>query len=110
MVLIHYLAGDKSMIKKRYMHLDEEILTENPNICAYMAPSLDARQDIVVREVPKLGKEAAVKAIKEWGQSKTKITHLIFCTTRMCRGSFPRTLKKVSFKLSLLLVRTNFFM
>ncbi|XP_078155855.1 chalcone synthase 2-like [Carex rostrata] len=72
---------DKSMIKKRYMHLTEEILNENPNICAYMAPSLDARQDIVVREVPRLGKEAAVKAIKEWGQSKSKITHLIFCTT-----------------------------
>ncbi|KAJ1693837.1 hypothetical protein LUZ63_010535 [Rhynchospora breviuscula] len=72
---------DKSIIKKRYMHLTEEILDENPNICAYMAPSLDARQDIVVREVPKLGKEAAAKAIKEWGQPKSKITHLIFCTT-----------------------------
>ncbi|KAL9327853.1 hypothetical protein ACSQ67_002856 [Phaseolus vulgaris] len=72
---------DKSMIKKRYMHLNEEILKENPNMCAYMAPSLDARQDIVVVEVPKLGKEAAVKAIKEWGQPKSKITHLIFCTT-----------------------------
>ncbi|KAK0590292.1 hypothetical protein LWI29_025047 [Acer saccharum] len=72
---------DKSMINKRYMHLTEEILTENPNMCAYMAPSLDARQDIVVVEVPKLGKEAAQKAIKEWGQSKSKITHLVFCTT-----------------------------
>ncbi|XP_078166119.1 chalcone synthase-like [Carex rostrata] len=72
---------DKSMIKKRYMHLTEEILAENPSITAYMEPSLDARQDIVVVEVPKLGKEAAVKAIKEWGQPKSKITHLIFCTT-----------------------------
>ncbi|KAJ4773137.1 Chalcone synthase [Rhynchospora pubera] len=72
---------DKSMIKKRYMHLTEEILTEHPEMCAYMAPSLDARQDIVVVEVPRLGKEAAVKAIKEWGQPKSKITHLIFCTT-----------------------------
>nr|BAM28982.1 chalcone synthase C [Lilium hybrid division I] len=72
---------DKSMIRKRYMHLNEEILTENPNMCAYMAPSLDARQDMVVVEVPKLGKEAAVKAIKEWGQPKSKITHLVFCTT-----------------------------
>lgn len=69
------------MIKKRYMHLSEEILRENPNICAYMAPSLDARQDMVVVEVPKLGKEAAAKAIKEWGQPKSKVTHLIFCTT-----------------------------
>nr|ADF57184.1 chalcone synthase [Siraitia grosvenorii] len=72
---------DKSMIRKRFMYLTEEILTENPNMCAYMAPSLDARQDIVVVEVPKLGKEAAAKAIKEWGQPKSKITHLVFCTT-----------------------------
>nr|CDU43984.1 chalcone synthase [Biscutella laevigata]CDU46352.1 chalcone synthase [Stanleya pinnata] len=72
---------DKSMIRKRHMYLTEEFLKENPNMCAYMAPSLDARQDIVVVEVPKLGKEAAVKAIKEWGQPKSKITHLVFCTT-----------------------------
>ncbi|XP_076910919.1 chalcone synthase E isoform X2 [Bidens hawaiensis] len=69
------------MIRKRYMYLTEEILKEKPNICAYMAPSLDDRQDIVVVEVPKLGKEAATRAIKEWGQPKSKITHLIFCTT-----------------------------
>ncbi|MBA0614403.1 hypothetical protein Godav_014703 [Gossypium davidsonii] len=72
---------DKSMIKKRHMYLTEEILKENPNMCAYMASSLDARQDIVVVEVPKLGKEAATKAIKEWGHPKSKITHLVFCTT-----------------------------
>ncbi|KAI7728764.1 hypothetical protein M8C21_028693 [Ambrosia artemisiifolia] len=72
---------DKSMIRKRYMHLTEEYLKENPNLCEYMAPSLDARQDVVVVEVPKLGKEAAVKAIKEWGKPKSQITHLIFCTT-----------------------------
>ncbi|GMJ04777.1 TRANSPARENT TESTA 4, CHALCONE SYNTHASE [Hibiscus trionum] len=72
---------EKSMIKKRYMYLTEEILKENPNMCAYMAPSLDSRQDMVVVEVPKLGKEAAVRAIKEWGQPKSKITHLVFCTT-----------------------------
>ncbi|XP_047315670.1 chalcone synthase 2-like [Impatiens glandulifera] len=72
---------EKSMIKKRYMYLTEEILKENPSVCAYEAPSLDARQDMVVVEVPRLGKEAAVKAIKEWGQPKSKITHLVFCTT-----------------------------
>ncbi|XP_044484360.1 chalcone synthase 1-like [Mangifera indica] len=72
---------DNSMIKKRYLYLTEEILKENPTMCEYMAPSLDARQDIVVVEVPKLGKEAATKAIKEWGQPKSKITHLVFCTT-----------------------------
>ncbi|KVI02820.1 chalcone synthase 3 [Cynara cardunculus var. scolymus] len=72
---------DKSMIRKRYMHITEEFLKENPNMCEYEAPSLDARQDLVVVEVPKLGKEAAVKAIKEWGLPKSKITHLVFCTT-----------------------------
>ncbi|KAI5081060.1 hypothetical protein GOP47_0004243 [Adiantum capillus-veneris] len=72
---------DKSGIKKRYMHLNEEILKANPNMCAYWEKSLDVRQDMVVVEVPKLGKEAATKAIKEWGQPKSKITHLIFCTT-----------------------------
>ncbi|KAK2984512.1 hypothetical protein RJ640_016898 [Escallonia rubra] len=50
-------------------------------MCAYMAPYLDARQDMVVVEIPKLGKEAAAKAIKEWGQPKSKITHLVFYTT-----------------------------
>nr|Q9LKP7.1 RecName: Full=Chalcone synthase; AltName: Full=Naringenin-chalcone synthase [Dianthus monspessulanus]AAF81743.1 chalcone synthase [Dianthus monspessulanus] len=72
---------DKSMIKKRYMYLTEEILKENPNLCEYMGSSLDTRQDMVVSEVPRLGKEAAVKAIKEWGQPKSKITHVIMCTT-----------------------------
>nr|XP_043634288.1 chalcone synthase 2-like [Erigeron canadensis] len=72
---------DKSMIKTRYMYLTEEILKEKPNICAYMAPSLNERQDIALVEVPKLGEEAATKAIKEWGQPKSKITHLVFSTS-----------------------------
>ncbi|KAG6478094.1 chalcone synthase 2-like [Zingiber officinale] len=72
---------EKTMIRKRYTHLTEEMLLENPNMCAYMEPSLDERQDIVAVEVPKLGKEAAAKAIEEWGQPKFKITHLVFCTT-----------------------------
>ncbi|XP_024030364.1 chalcone synthase, partial [Morus notabilis] len=54
---------EKAMIRKRHMYLTEEILNENPKMCEYMAPSLDARQDIVVVEIPKLGKEAAVKAL-----------------------------------------------
>ncbi|VFQ72705.1 unnamed protein product [Cuscuta campestris] len=72
---------EKSMINKRYLYLTEELLKDKPNMCEYMAPSLDARQDIVVVEVPKLGKEAAQKALMEWGQPKSKITHLVFCTT-----------------------------
>nr|GMD49708.1 chalcone synthase-A [Ipomoea batatas] len=40
-----------------------------------------AMQDILVSEVPKQGKEAAMKAIKEWGRPISEITHLVFCTT-----------------------------
>jgi chalcone synthase len=69
------------MIKKRYIHLTEEILKENPNISTYEDPSLDARQDMLIKEVPKLGEKAASKAIKEWGRPKSEITHLIFCST-----------------------------
>ena len=74
-------SGHKSMIRKRYIHLTEEFLKENPDICDNTAPSLDVRQNLLVVEVPKLGNEAATKAIKEWGQPKSNITHLIFCTT-----------------------------
>ncbi|XP_072069870.1 stilbene synthase 3-like [Arachis hypogaea] len=72
---------ERTMIKTRHMYLTEEILRENPNMCAYKALSLDAREDMMIREVPRVGKEAATKAIKEWGQPMSKITHLIFCTT-----------------------------
>ncbi|KAF5203108.1 Chalcone synthase [Thalictrum thalictroides] len=71
----------RSMIKTRYFHITEDLLKLNPNLGAYKAPSLNARQDILVEEIPKLGKEAALKAIQEWGQPKSKITHLIFCST-----------------------------
>ncbi|KAK5832283.1 hypothetical protein PVK06_016084 [Gossypium arboreum] len=72
---------EKSAIKKRYMHLSEALLKENPCLTIYKAPSFDVRQEILVKEVPKLGMEAALKAIKEWGQPISKITHLIFCTS-----------------------------
>ncbi|XP_027942118.1 chalcone synthase 2-like [Vigna unguiculata] len=72
---------EKSMIEKRHIYLTEKMLKENPNISTYEEPSLDARQDILVEEVPKLGEKAAFKALKEWGRAKSDITHLIFCST-----------------------------
>uniref|UniRef100_A0A803M5T1 Chalcone synthase n=1 Tax=Chenopodium quinoa TaxID=63459 RepID=A0A803M5T1_CHEQI len=56
------------MIKKRYMHISEEILKEDPQMCDYNASSLNAREAIQATVLTKLGKEAAVKAIEEWGQ------------------------------------------
>ena len=61
--------------------LTKKMLEEHPNIGVYMAPSLNIRQEIIIVEVPKLGKEVALKALKDWGQPKSKITHLVFCTT-----------------------------
>lgn len=63
------------------MHLTEDIIKENPNLATLYAPSFNTRQEILVTEVPKLGKEAALKAIEEWGQPVSAITHLIFCTS-----------------------------
>ncbi|RYR12500.1 hypothetical protein Ahy_B04g070027 isoform A [Arachis hypogaea] len=54
---------ERTMIKNRHMYLTEEILKENPNMCAYKAPSLDAREDMMIREVPRVGKEAATKGL-----------------------------------------------
>jgi chalcone synthase len=56
---------------------DGEIL-KYLNISDHSTPSLDARWEIISEEVPKLAKEAAMAAIKEWGQPVSKITHLIF--------------------------------
>ncbi|XP_028803996.1 chalcone synthase-like [Neltuma alba] len=72
---------EKSMIKKRYAYLTEEMLKQNPNLRSANEPSLDTRQDMVIMEIPKLGEKAASNAIKEWGRPKSEITHLIFCST-----------------------------
>lgn len=72
---------EKSQIKKRYTLLDEETLLKHPHMLVHNAPSLDARHEIALPELPKLGMEAATKAIKEWGQPVSKITHLVFSTS-----------------------------
>ncbi|KAF6147934.1 hypothetical protein GIB67_038077 [Kingdonia uniflora] len=88
---------ENSMIKKRYMHIDEKILKENPNMCEYMAPSLDVRQDMVVVEIPRLGKESATKAIKNGGNPNRRSPTSYFVRRRalICPGrttSLPSSL------------------
>ncbi|KAI4351173.1 hypothetical protein L6164_005553 [Bauhinia variegata] len=56
------------------------MLKENPKMSTQAEPSLNARHDMLIKEVPKLGEKAASKAIKEWGRPKSDITHLIFCS------------------------------
>ncbi|KAG6754489.1 hypothetical protein POTOM_042528 [Populus tomentosa] len=56
--------------------------TAVPVNCFYQADYPDYFfRDIVLAEVPKLGKETALKPIQEWGHPMSKITHLVFCTT-----------------------------
>lgn len=69
------------MIKKRHLHVTEEMLKGNPNMSDYNDSSLKTRQLILAKEIPNLGKEAAEKAIEEWGRPKSKITHVIFATS-----------------------------
>ena len=63
------------------MHLTEEIIQDNPSIATFTAPSLVARAGILGDQIARLGMAAAERAIKEWGQPLSKITHLVFCTT-----------------------------
>lgn len=70
-----------SGINTRYFHCDEAVLKANPSLCTYKDPSLDVRQDIAIREVPRLAEKAAIKALKEWGQPRSQITHVVFATT-----------------------------
>ncbi|KAF7824694.1 chalcone synthase-like [Senna tora] len=79
---------DNSNIRKRHMLIDEDLLKEHPNISTYGAPSMDTRREIVNDYIPKLGTEAALKALKEWGQPLSNITHLIFCTSS-CVNHIP---------------------
>nr|BAD42329.1 chalcone synthase-like [Marchantia paleacea subsp. diptera] len=70
-----------SGINTRYFHCTEDILKANPSMCTYLEPSLDVRQDIAIREVPRLAEKAAIEALTEWGQPRDQITHVVFATT-----------------------------
>ncbi|KAK8923762.1 Bibenzyl synthase [Platanthera zijinensis] len=81
--VIYQLARhcDRTAIRKRHFVWTEEFLAANPCFGTFMGNSLNVRQEVAIREIPKLGAQAALKAIDEWGQPKSHITHLIFCTT-----------------------------
>ncbi|KAM7266225.1 hypothetical protein ACFE04_004122 [Oxalis oulophora] len=64
-------------IEKRYTHISQELFDAHPNLYTNGASSYDTRQSLLLPDVAKLGKEAALKAIEEWGQPVSKITHLV---------------------------------
>ncbi|KAM7253187.1 hypothetical protein ACFE04_025805 [Oxalis oulophora] len=71
---------DRSGIKKRYLHIGEEMFKNHPNLYTNGAASYNTRQAILLPAIAQFGKEVALKAIEEWGQPISRITHLV-CTT-----------------------------
>ncbi|XP_030534288.1 chalcone synthase-like [Rhodamnia argentea] len=72
---------NRSGMKKRHFVMTEEIFEENPCISSSGAASLNLCQDLAIKVHPELAMEAATKAIDEWGQPKSAITHVIMCSS-----------------------------
>ncbi|CAJ1974291.1 unnamed protein product [Sphenostylis stenocarpa] len=79
---------ENTKIEKRHVVHTEEFLKQNSETGTYQDLPLETRQKLPTEEVIKLGKEAASRAIKEWGQPSSQITHLIFYTSS-CFGTVP---------------------
>ncbi|MCO5561616.1 hypothetical protein L7F22_015237 [Adiantum nelumboides] len=71
---------DRSGIETRYSILTEEFLKEHPEFYTPSQPSMEQRNAIFAKEVPKLAHEAAIAAIQEWGRPVSDITHLVVAT------------------------------
>ncbi|KAJ4813183.1 Stilbene synthase [Rhynchospora pubera] len=71
-------------IQKRHFYLTDEMLKDHPNIATFKELSLNSRNELLARGVTELAKEAAEQALKEWGQPRSRITHLIFHTATGC--------------------------
>lgn len=71
---------ERSGIQTRYSILTEEFLKAHPEFYTPGQPSLEERDAVFAKEVPKLAHEAGLKAIQEWGRPASEITHLIVTT------------------------------
>nr|QDF63004.1 chalcone isomerase [Lindsaea orbiculata] len=72
---------ERSNIRKRHLYLTEELLRSNPSMCEHWGESFDVRQQYMLKEIPRLGSEAAEKALAEWGRPRSSVTHVVFCST-----------------------------
>nr|BBE25129.1 chalcone synthase [Asparagus officinalis]BBE25130.1 chalcone synthase [Asparagus officinalis] len=70
-----------SQIDKRYTYVTESLLQQIPSMATYDSPSLNARQDLLDVLIPALAAEASRKAIADWGQPISSITHLVVCNS-----------------------------
>ncbi|KAJ4794596.1 Stilbene synthase [Rhynchospora pubera] len=60
------------------------MLKNYPSLISYKEPTLDIRNRLLAPGVDDLAKKAAEEALKEWGQPRSRITHLIFHTASSC--------------------------
>jgi predicted naringenin-chalcone synthase len=63
------------------MYVSDEWMRSNPSVTAYKSTSLTIRQQVAEEGIPRLGAEAALNAIKDWGKHASDITHLVVATT-----------------------------
>uniref|UniRef100_A0A0E0BKD1 Chalcone synthase n=1 Tax=Oryza glumipatula TaxID=40148 RepID=A0A0E0BKD1_9ORYZ len=72
---------EKTSTEKRHMYISDEWLRANPSVTAYMSTSLNVRQQVAEEGIPRLGAEAARRAIDDWGKPASSLTHIVFATT-----------------------------
>ncbi|PWZ29043.1 Bisdemethoxycurcumin synthase [Zea mays] len=75
------LTGEKMMVKKRYLQVNEELFSVHPEFLDPTAPSLQGKLAVVAGAMPGLVAAAAEKAIADWGRPAGDITHLVFATS-----------------------------
>nr|CAB3480430.1 unnamed protein product [Digitaria exilis] len=63
------------------MYTSDEWLRSNPSVMSLGSPSFAVRQELSDEGVPRLGAEAALNAINDWGKQACHVTHLVMCTT-----------------------------
>lgn len=78
------IAGNGTQIKKRHFYLTDEMLKDHPNLATQNEEPIDSKENFLAPWVTKLAKEAAEQALREWGQPRSRITHLIFHTATGC--------------------------
>lgn len=72
---------DKMHINKRHMVVRKELLQQYPSLATHMDTSMNDRHEILMEWIPKLAIEAATNALAEWGQERSRVTHIVMATT-----------------------------
>lgn len=72
---------DPSCIDKRHTFVTPELVAKHPEFASYDGASLTTRVTIANQVIPEIAAEATLKAVAEWGQPLSSITHMVVATT-----------------------------